>query len=304
MTTKQRKARGTANAVSATQLSRVLAGLRELDIADAGAFVHAATEAAARALGAARVSLWRVQAHGEVLQCLSRFRSADAMHEPGERIARKNFPRYFEALNAGDVIAAHDCHTDPRTNEFSSCLGRLGVASMLDAPLRIGGRLTGALCIEHIGAPRRWTDEEQDFARELSGVVLHAVAQAEHLGALASTERQLRNLLDGMPERAWLKDAQGRFLAVNRSEASVLGVPMQDVIGKTLQELRPGEAAELNALEDELAMRAPGPTRMQRAARIGQGWLEIVRAPIRGADGRVEGLVGIARDATERRRTE
>ncbi|MEQ1803940.1 MAG: PAS domain S-box protein [Burkholderiaceae bacterium] len=293
-----------SRAQRALELSRVLLGLREVDIADSGAFVRAATQAAARALGAARVSVWRVQGDGEFLQCLSRFRASDSVHEPGERLDCTSFPRHLAALDAGDVIAADECLIDPRSSEFAPWWGTLGVTSMLDAPLRIGGRLAGALCVEHIGAPRHWTDEEQDFVRELSSVVLHAITQAEHLNALARTERQLRTLLDGMPERAWLKDAQGRFLALNRSEASVLDLPMQAVVGKTLKELRPGVAAEQDALEDELAMRAPGPTRLEREARFGRGWLEIVRAPIRGADGRVEGLVGIGRDATERRRTE
>ena len=49
-----------------------------------------------------------------------------------------------------DAIAAHDANRDRRTREFSEpYLKPLGITSMLDAPIRTGGKMIGLLCLEH-----------------------------------------------------------------------------------------------------------------------------------------------------------
>jgi PAS domain S-box-containing protein len=132
-------------------------------------------------------------------------------------------------------------------------------------------------------------------------------AQAERAQAQAAlelSERRLRTLIDGIPDRAWLKDAQGRFLALNQGTACSMGVPMPQALGKTIAELIPGDAARIIAEEDRLAMLAPGPTRIETQPAFGEGWLEMIRTPIRNAGGQVEGLVFVSRNVTERKRGE
>ncbi len=293
----------------ALALNRVLIEVRDFDVHDVGAYVRGVTEAAARAMGAARVSLWAVEMDGTVLQCRDRFEAGTSVLEPGARVASAAYPRYFAALREGDVLAVEDALADPRTNEFADgYLRPMGISSMLDAPLHVGGRLAGVLCIEHCGPPRRWSAEEQSFAHALANMALHALAHVERGHAVAarqSTERQLRTLLDGMADRAWLKDREGRYLALNRSEAMALGVPIEQALGKTIQELRPDVPLLGPAAEHAHALAANVPTRIERVAALGGDvWLEIIRSPVLGADGNVEGLVGIARDVTERKRTQ
>ncbi len=161
------------------------------------------------------------------------------------------------------------------------------------------------LCFEHRGPMRRWSAEEQSFAHALANIALHAIAHIERGHAVAArriAEQHLHNLLDGMVERAWLKDRGGRYLALNRSEAQALGVPLDQALGKTFQELRPDAELQVIALEDELAMQSTVPTRVERAAVLGGAWLEIIRSPVLGDDGSVRGLVAIVRDISERRR--
>ncbi len=288
--------------------NRELSVLRDLESADIASFMRAATEAATRALSVARASFWLVQDDATVLHCQDRFDAIRGVHEAGDRLAAADFPNCFAALQGTEMIAADDAFSDPRTREFApGGTHPLGVTSMLDAPMRMGGRFAGALCLEHIGPARHWTHAEQGIARALASMALHAIEQVERHNAEAAQQRsdlQLRTLLDGMAERAWLKDAQGRYLALNRAEALALGVPAQAAVGKTMQELQPGPIGAATTLEDEVAMHAPGPSRIERGAYLGDGWLEISRVPIRNEAGHVEGLVGLARDVTERKRTE
>jgi GAF domain-containing protein len=72
-----------------------------------------------------------------------------------------SFPCYFAALRRETYIVAHDAATDPRTSEFTeSYLRPLGITAMLDVPVFIKGRLAGVLCLEHVGEPRVWDDNE------------------------------------------------------------------------------------------------------------------------------------------------
>ena len=49
---------------------------------------------------------------------------------------------------------------DPRTAELVGWyLAPLGIGSMMDAPVFAGGVLAGALCHEHVGPPREWTED-------------------------------------------------------------------------------------------------------------------------------------------------
>ena len=63
------------------------------------------------------------------------------------------------------VIAAHDAHRDHRTICFrDGYLVPNGIGAMLDVPLRQQHGTLGVLCTEHVGGPRTWTLDEQNFA--------------------------------------------------------------------------------------------------------------------------------------------
>jgi class 3 adenylate cyclase len=84
-------------------------------------------------------------------------------------LAAADYPAYFQALELQRVLAADYAYTDPRTHEFSaSYLAPLGIKSMLDVPIRLGGSTVGVLCLEHVGEPRHWKLEEQNFASSLA----------------------------------------------------------------------------------------------------------------------------------------
>jgi light-regulated signal transduction histidine kinase (bacteriophytochrome) len=78
----------------------------------------------------------------------------------------------------------------------------LGVTSMMDVPIRLHGKLLGLICCGHVGPPREWSLEEQDFAASIADMIAlqletgerrrveRALAKAnEHL---ADTVRELR----------------------------------------------------------------------------------------------------------------
>jgi two-component system cell cycle sensor histidine kinase/response regulator CckA len=47
----------------------------------------------------------------------------------------------------------------------------IGIGAMLDVPTTVGGVRDGVLCHEHVGGPRRWTEDEQTFAVAVGNLV-------------------------------------------------------------------------------------------------------------------------------------
>jgi PAS domain S-box-containing protein len=115
-----------------------------------------------------------------------------------------------------------------------------------------------------------------------------------------------RALLDGIADRAWLKDADGRYLAVNRNFADAAGFSPAQMIGKTAADLLPPDFATRIEAEDREVIRSGQVLRTERAGVLDEDetWREIIKVPIRSDDGRVIGLAVTARDITERRQTE
>src|SRR5207253_1675524 len=90
------------------------------------------------------------------------------LESPGTVIAAREFPRYFAALEESRVVAAEDASRDSRTSEFAEpYLRPLGIASMMDAPIRLHGALVGVVCHEHVGSKREWPLEDAETVREI-----------------------------------------------------------------------------------------------------------------------------------------
>jgi PAS domain S-box-containing protein len=124
-------------------------------------------------------------------------------------------------------------------------------------------------------------------------------------------ERQLlADLMNSSPDGISFKGKDLKFQRANRSFASALGVSAPEaLIGRRLQDgLLPVElAARIEAEEAELLRIGEPMTDLVREYK-GKGgaieWFSESKAPIRGPDGEIDGLVAISRNVTERLRTQ
>ncbi len=153
----------------------------ELSRGDVAGAIALVTETASRLLEVARASVWRLGVGRGSIECSDLYEKVDKAHSSGVVLKNDDAPAYFEAIGHARAIAAHDAHTDPRTQEFTeSYLAPLGITSMLDAPILLRGDLVGVLCLEHVGAKRYWRSWEQLVAGTLADVVAMAFAAGEH----------------------------------------------------------------------------------------------------------------------------
>uniref|UniRef100_UPI002492A076 bifunctional diguanylate cyclase/phosphodiesterase n=1 Tax=Azonexus hydrophilus TaxID=418702 RepID=UPI002492A076 len=130
-----------------------------------------------------------------------------------------------------------------------------------------------------------------------------AEALAEKMSrAYTEKTRQGRALLDSIPDPAWLLDNDGRFLAVNEAFCRQRGLPMEAVVGSTVDDLFSAEEAR-RLREGQLEVYRKGAPVRQLVWLQLKGELrpfEFLRVPVYGDAGEACGLAGVAWDMSER----
>jgi PAS domain S-box-containing protein len=114
----------------------------------------------------------------------------------------------------------------------------------------------------------------------------------------------LQTLIHAIPDQVFFKDTRGRFLLVNKAMAEVSGRGQEALIGLTDEELLPPEVAERCRKSDAEALRRGGPVYSDESYIDRNGetrFLDVVKCPICDSNGELKGLVGVARDITERK---
>lgn len=220
---------------------------------DLNAALRAVTEAAAETLGVARVNVWVYCDHDTRIRCLDHYDLTSGRHASGAELTAEKYPAYFRALETQRMIAADNALTDERTREFrQDYLEPAGITSMLDAPIRLRGQMQGIVCHEHVGTPRHWTAEEEQFASTIADFAALALEShqrrraeeelqkardlleervEERTARLTTTNRRLREEIDARrrSEQA-LRESEARFRRL--FAANIIGVMFANVDGQ------------------------------------------------------------------------
>ena len=124
---------------------------------------------------------------------------------------------------------------------------------------------------------------------------------------LKYTDFYERALLDNFPYPLWLKDKESRFLAVNNLFARTFGFSkIEELIGKTDFDITVPEMASRYRADDRAVLIA-GEGKMIEEQIIEQGeykWFETYKAPVYDASGILLGIMGFARNISDRKRME
>jgi PAS domain S-box-containing protein len=125
---------------------------------------------------------------------------------------------------------------------------------------------------------------------------------------LASQSARMHALLHTIPDLVWLKDANGVYLSGNPRFEKFFGAREAEIRGKTDHDFVPAELADFFRESDRAAIAAGAP-------RVNEEWvsfasdghrelLEIIKAPVYDERGGLLGVLGIARDITQRKQAE
>ena len=141
------------------------------------------------------------------------------------------------------------------------------------------------------------------------GGICHDVTEAmQAKESLEQEKRLLRTVIDNLPDAIYAKDLAGRNILTNRTDVENIGMPENEVLGKTNAEIFPPEIAPQLDADDQAVLRNDQPVlnrEEQLTNRHGKKtWMLTSKLPLKDATGQTVGLVGIGHDISEWKRAE
>jgi len=111
----------------------------------------------------------------------------------------------------------------------------------------------------------------------------------------------LRQLMDLLPDAVFIKDAEGKFILMNRTLAGWYGLADPDLaVGKSEADFAPKEFAQATREAEKQIFNGGAPILDQEekivAADGSYHWVATSKQPLRNEAGEVVGLIGISRD--------
>jgi PAS domain S-box-containing protein len=210
-------------------------------VGDLMADIKEITEASATTIDVGRVSIWLFDEPHRKVTCLDLYSMDTGSHTTENALSVNDYPAYFESLEKGRPIIAHDAFQDPRTREFAgSYLPSRRIKSLLDIPVRLEKNLIGLLSFEHTGdSPHHWSYEEQHFAQSMADLVSMAIGIAERKKAeqaLKESEEKFRKLAETLPAAIFIIRGN-RFRYVNPFFRVLTGYTQKESLQLDIQKI-------------------------------------------------------------------
>jgi diguanylate cyclase (GGDEF)-like protein/PAS domain S-box-containing protein len=182
-----------------------------------------------------------------------------------------------------------------------------GVQSQLTMAIRPKTARAYGFGLHQCSHARVWTADDRRLFEAIGRRLEDALTVLHAFQELSGRESQLRAVVQTIPDLIWVKDLEGRHLRCNPQFERVLGIAPGGALGKTDYELFPPELADQHRAGDRRAI-ATGEIRLEEHETPGPdgkvSWFEVLKAPLRDETGKTIGVVGIARDLSERRKSD
>ncbi len=196
------------------------------------------TEIVARTLQVERVSFWLFDESREKIECQDLFRRSERDHTSTAVIYAADFPSYFRNIEDDRCIAASDAFHDSATREFSeNYLKPLGIGAMLDAPLRISGKVVGVLCCEHVGKERYWQLDEENFVASVADHLSLSIEMQQHHESQEALIRALHewdSAMDAVEDIIFMVDMNDQLIRANKNFFRATGLHCEKDYGQNI----------------------------------------------------------------------
>jgi PAS domain S-box-containing protein len=213
------------------------------------------------------------------------------------------FPWSIGTIRRGEVAAFSSTDEVPDPIERES-LVRCGISSGVAFPLRMRGRVAGAIAF---GVTRRgysWTPELLDRIGHLTHVIGSALARRNADNVLQSSERRFRMLADNAPLMIWMSGPDKLSTWFNARWLEFVGQPLEHELGNGwVENVHPDDRDGcLRVYTERFDARQPFTMEYRLRRRDGEWrWVLDAGVPSLGVDGDFEGYLGSCVDVTEQK---
>lgn len=130
---------------------------------------------------------------------------------------------------------------------------------------------------------------------------------AVNYSSIVNDDIFLSVLLGSIPDIVFFKDKEGIYLGCNPEFEKLAGKSLQEIIEKTDYDLFDKDLADFFREKDALVVECAQPLAIEKTLKHPDGStisLDVVKAPLKNVHGDIIGIVGIARDITQRKNYE
>lgn len=141
----------------------------------------------------------------------------------------------------------------------------------------------------------------------LTGVFADIAERKKAEEGLQNQVSLMESLLEAIPTPVFFKSTDHTYLGCNEAFAEFTGRPKEKIIGKSVFEVVPKEAAEVYRLQDERLFKNPGTQVYEISVEGGDGEMHdtiVNKATFADSSGAVAGLIGVVVDITDRKKAE
>lgn len=121
----------------------------------------------------------------------------------------------------------------------------LDIKSIIAVPIFVQKEMWGFIGFSECRREREWTAAEIDALQAAANILGGAIENEQFRSSLASSERQLRALFEGMSDVILEMDKEGRYLKVAPTNTELLYLPAEQVVGRRLHDIFPQEQADI-----------------------------------------------------------
>ncbi len=191
------------------------------------------------AVGASRASMFQVSEEGELAARMCFGWVAPGVVPIGEAMRQKvpfrvaGFGRWLDSFSRGETV--HGPVRDFPESE-QAVLTTQGVRSLAVVPVHLGERLWGFLGFDDCVSDRQWSQGEILGLRVAADMLAEAIAAKERAAAIEASEERYRTLFERSLGLLCTHSMDGTLLTVNHAAASTLGLTVDQMVGRNLEE--------------------------------------------------------------------
>jgi len=163
------------------------------------------------------------------------------------------------------------------------------------------------LRMAHAELEQRVEERTAELARANANLRAEIIERKQVEEALRESESLYHSLVEVLPQSLCRKDLEGRFTFGNQRFCEGFKLSLQDIVGKTDFDVHPPELANKYRQDDRQVIETGATFETVEEHQLLGGdktYVQVVKSPIRDAEGKITGVQIIFWDVTERKRAE